>query len=359
MGIQDRIKEIEDEMARTQKNKKTEYHLGLLKGRIAKLKQELMAPKTTQKQEGFEVVKTGDARVTLIGFPSVGKSTLLTKITGTESVAADYEFTTLDCISGKMNVNGATIQILDLPGIIKDASKGKGKGRQVISVARTSDLILMVLDPRRKYDKNILTNELENMNIRLNKTRPDVSLTVTESGGININSNKLSKLSENEIKAILQAYKINNCILIIREDITDQDLIDVVSKNVFYIKCLYCYNKVDELSLGQLNELDKENSVFISSQEEWNLEGLKQEIYEKLSLKRIYTKKKGEKPDFDNPLVLKDRHTVLDLCLELHRDFQDLFKFGLVWGASAKHNPQKVGLSHVLCDEDVIQLHLN
>jgi ribosome-interacting GTPase 1 len=44
---------------------------------------------------GFDVAKAGDARVALIGFPSVGKSTLLTKLTGTESSAAAYEFTTL------------------------------------------------------------------------------------------------------------------------------------------------------------------------------------------------------------------------------------------------------------------------
>ena len=42
--------------------------------------------------------------------------------------------------------NGANIQLLDLPGIIEGASQGKGRGRQVISVARTADVVLMMLD---------------------------------------------------------------------------------------------------------------------------------------------------------------------------------------------------------------------
>ena len=51
-------------------------------------------------------MRSGDARVALIGFPSVGKSTLLSKVTSTESVAASYEFTTLTCIPGKIQVRG-------------------------------------------------------------------------------------------------------------------------------------------------------------------------------------------------------------------------------------------------------------
>lgn len=96
--------------------------------------------------EGFDVMKSGDARVGLVGFPSVGKSTLLNKLTNTFSEVASYEFTTLTCIPGVIQYKGAKIQLLDLPGIIEGAKDGKGRGRQVISTARTCNIILIVLD---------------------------------------------------------------------------------------------------------------------------------------------------------------------------------------------------------------------
>merc|ERR1711871_1597460 len=117
-------------------------------GKIAKLKRELIAPssKGGGGGDGFDVTKSGDTRVGMIGFPSVGKSTLLTKLTGTASEAAAYEFTTLTCIPGTINYRGAKIQLLDLPGIIEGAKDGKGRGRQVIGTALTCNLIIIVLD---------------------------------------------------------------------------------------------------------------------------------------------------------------------------------------------------------------------
>lgn len=174
----ERINEIELEMSRTQKNKATANHLGVLKAKLAKLKRELIegaTKKTGAKEEGFDVAKTGDCRIGLVGFPSVGKSTLMTKLTGTFSEAAEYEFTTLTCVPGVFNYKGAKFQLLDLPGIIEGAKENKGKGRQVIGVARTCSLILIVLDASRPLmHKKIIESEVEGFGIRLNKTPPKI-----------------------------------------------------------------------------------------------------------------------------------------------------------------------------------------
>jgi ribosome-interacting GTPase 1 len=99
-------------MRRTQKNKATEHHLGLLKSKLARYRVMLLEPpKTAAKVQGFEVTRQGDARVCLIGFPSVGKSTLLNTFTGGEqSAAAAYEFTTLTCVPGKIHYKNAEVQ---------------------------------------------------------------------------------------------------------------------------------------------------------------------------------------------------------------------------------------------------------
>ena len=99
--IVEKIKDIEKEMARTQINKATMSHLCSLRAKLAKLRTELLAPPKAGSAagEGFDVEKQGDARVALIGFPSVGKSTILSTFTTTKSESASYEFTTLTCVA--------------------------------------------------------------------------------------------------------------------------------------------------------------------------------------------------------------------------------------------------------------------
>ena len=121
--------------------------MGQLKAKLAKYRSQLLEPgKTAEKGEGFAVQSFGNARVCMIGFPSVGKSTMLSTLTETKSEVAAYEFTTLTCIPGMIHYKNSKIQLLDLPGIIEGASEGRGRGRQVIAVAKACDLVLIVLD---------------------------------------------------------------------------------------------------------------------------------------------------------------------------------------------------------------------
>ena len=102
-----------------------------LNSKLSKLRGELLQDQAGSGGggEGFAVPRSGDGRVALIGFPSVGKSSLLSTLTTTQSEAAGYEFTTLTCIPGNIIYNDTRIQLLDLPGIIEGAAHGKGRGK--------------------------------------------------------------------------------------------------------------------------------------------------------------------------------------------------------------------------------------
>jgi len=347
------------------KNKATEGHLGLLKAKLAKLRREQVdqVMRTGGGQgEGFDVMKSGDARVGLIGFPSVGKSTLLNKLTDTYSEVHEREFTTLTCIPGVIKYKGSKIQLLDLPGIIEGAKDGKGKGRQVIGVARTCSLILVVLDAVKPlFHKRIIENELEGVGIRLNRKKPDIKVTLSsKGGGIIINRGLTSdiKMSDETITNICREYKVNNAEITLRGKCTVDDLVDALDGNRVYIPALYVINKIDQITIEELDLLDQlPNYVLISAHKMWNIDELLERIWDKMDLTRVYTKPKGQVPDYEAPVILsKQRKTVEDFCNKIHRGLLKDFKYAIVWGSSVKHQPMKVGKDHDLNDEDVIQI---
>jgi small GTP-binding protein len=184
----------------------------------------------------------------------------LTKVTESKSEVGAYEFTTLTCVPGKINYNGAQIQLLDLPGIIEGAAQGKGRGRQVIAVAKTADLILMMLDATKgPKQKELLEAELEAVGIRINTKRPDIYFKIKKGGGIAFNSTvKLTQLNARIVQGILHDYKIHNAEVLVREDCSVDEFIDVVLGNRKYIKCIYCYNKIDQISMEEVDRLARQ-----------------------------------------------------------------------------------------------------
>lgn len=204
--IEEQIKALEEEIFNTQKNKATEHHLGKIKAKIAKLRaqQELQKIKGGGGGRRYYIKKSGDATVALVGFPSVGKSSLLNYLTGSKSEVAAYQFTTLEVIPGVMKHKGAEIQILDMPGIIKGAARGKGRGREVITAARAADMILLLGDVFN-YNLKVLERELYEAGIRLDKQPPNIHITQERKGGIIVRSTvPLTRMTEFEIAEIIR-----------------------------------------------------------------------------------------------------------------------------------------------------------
>ena len=363
MGIPEKIKAIQDEMARTQINKATEHHIGILKAKIAKLKREQeenVVKKSGVKQDGFDVRRSGDATVVFIGLPSVGKSTLLNKLTDAQSTVGAFQFTTLTVVPGIMEHRGAKIQVLDLPGIIKGASTGKGLGKRILSVARSADLVLLMLDVFQPFHEDVLVNELGNIGIRLNTLPPNITIEKSSMGGIAIAQQvKLTKISEKHLKDLLHIYGIVSARVVIREDVTSEQVADYIAGNISYSKSLTILNKIDLVDKEFLKDLKtkiKSEVIEVSANSDINIDLLKDKIYEKLKFIRIYMRPKGGPTDFKEPLIAREGDSVEDICNKLHRHLKKQFRFGMVWGKSVKFGGQRVGLNHVLQDEDVLTI---
>ncbi len=363
MGIPEKIKAIQDEILKTQLNKATEHHVGLLKAKIAKLRREqekVQTKKSGISSDGFDVRRTGDATVVFIGLPSVGKSTLLNKLTGSRSAVAAYQFTTLTVVPGILDYRGARIQVLDLPGIIEGASKGKGLGKRILSVARNADLVLLILDVFQPYHEDVLRNELNNIGIRLDQKPPNIVIEKAAIGGISIAQQvKLTKLSEKLLKEILHVYGVTSARVLIREDITAEQLVDHITGDKNYAQSITVLNKidlVDEKFLKNVKTKIKSEVVPLSADSGINVDLLKEKIYEKLDFIRIYMRPKGGETDFKEPLIIRRNSTIEDVCNKLHRSMKKEFRYGLVWGKSVKFAGQRVSINHVLEDEDVLTI---
>lgn len=361
LTIDEQIKAIEEEISSTDYNKATQLHIGRLKAKLARLKGELEKRRSTAAPgKGYNVKKSGNATVALVGFPSVGKSTLLNKLTDANSQVAEYKFTTIDVVPGIMYEENAKIQVLDLPGLIKDASKGRGRGREVLSVVRSADMIILMLDVF-ETKVQVLIRELEIAGIRLNQNPPDVVVTRTERGGVLIKATvQLTKMDEEMAKAIVSEYGYINADVVIREDITEDQLIDALTGNRMYMKAIAVVNKIDLAEKERLNVIKKSlrglSPIFISAEKDSGIENLRKAIFDKLDLIRVYMKRQGAEADMKEPMVIRNRSTVGDVCDQIHRTFRKHFRYALVWGKSAKFPGQMVGLEHRLVDGDVLSI---
>lgn len=243
--------------------------------------------------------------------------------------------------------------MLDLPGIIEGAKDGKGRGRQVIAVARTCSLIFLVLDVLKPLQhKKLIEHELEGFGLRLNKQPPNIYYRKKDKGGINLNAMvPQSELDSDTVKNILSEYKIHNADVTLKYDATADDLIDVIEGNRIYIPCIYILNKIDQISIEELDVIYKiPHCVPISAHHRWNFDDLLEKMWDYLKLIRMlvvnskilmtklgiinlktfccsYTKPKGQLPDYNSPIVLHSEHTTVeDFCNKLHRSIAKEFK---------------------------------
>jgi ribosome-interacting GTPase 1 len=184
--------------------------------------------------------------------------------------------------------------------------------------------------------------------LRLDAKPPNIIIKKKDRGGINIEMVK-GRLNEETVRGIVMEY-LSNADIFIREDVNEEQIIDALIGNRVYIPSLVVVNKIDA---GNPEKM--ENVVYVSAKTGKGIEELKKKIVEKLGLIRIYLKPEGKKVE-EEPMVLRKGAKIRDVCLKLHRELLENFRYAVIYGPSADFPGQRVGLNHELKDGDIVTI---
>jgi small GTP-binding protein len=352
LSIQEQINEIEEVLRKTPHHKATNGFIGSMRAKIAKLKDKDVqtSSKGSGGGGGYAVKKQGDATIVLIGPPSAGKSTLINLLTNAVSKVAAYAFTTVSVIPGMLRYKEAYIQILDVPGLIEGASIGKGRGKEVLSVARGADLLVLMTDPTRLNFLDKLLEELESAGIRVNKKRPDVRIEKETAGGLIIVSNIKQDFDLEDIKEIAKEFGVKNGKIILKEKLTIDRIIDAFSERIVYKNAIFVVNKSDTHKGHRYEDL-----IYISADKNEGIERLKSIIWDNLKLVTIYLVEKTEKPSTNNPVIMKQGDTLLDVASCIGTEFASSSKIAKIWGGGAKFDGQEMPLTTEVKDKMMVR----
>ncbi len=306
----DKLRILQEMFAIMPKHKGTDKLQADLKFRISKLKKEMQQKKkTTRRGDQYFVDKEGAAQVVLIGAPNVGKSQILSSVTNATPEVASYPYTTLKPLCGMIPFENIQIQLVDTPPISSDFMEPWLSG-----IIRNADLVMLVVD-------------LGSENMRA------------------------------ETKTVfrrLEEYKIQ-----LETEEKETDPLDGVAHK----KTSLLANKSDsgrsEENLTVLKDLyGKRFPIFpISAQKGINIQELKRYVFERLEILRVYTKTRGKRADFEDPVILKIGSTLLDAARTIHKDFAFNLKYARIWGTGV-YDGQMVQKDFVLLDGHVVEFHI-
>ncbi len=308
-SVVEKIVCLEEYISLIPKHKGTDKLRAALRKRLSKLKLSSQTKKGVGRRDSaFRVEKEGAGQVVLVGLANVGKSALVATLTNADPEVSASPFTTWKPTPGMMLAENVQIQLVDTPPLNRGFVEP-----ELLNLIRRSDLILLVVDlqtdPVGQLESTIaFLQEHHIVPLRLKDRCPEQqSLT---------------------FKPLLVLANKSD------DDDSDED---------FEIFC-------------ELLE-DDWPVLPVSAATGRNLDRMKQAVFERLEIMRVYSKPPGKEHDPSSPFVLDKGSTVADFARKVHKDFFEKLKSARVWG-SAAFDGQMVQRDYVLHDGDVVELRI-
>lgn len=203
------------------------------------------------------------ADVGLVGLPSVGKSTIISKVSNSKPKIAEYHFTTLNPNLGIVKtIDGRSFTVADLPGLIKGASNGEGLGDKFLKHVERTRVIAHVID-MSSYEQRDPFEDYEIIKKELNAFNPNLlkkeSLILANKMDMPNSQQNLQefKLKLKEDVKIFEISAINgeglDKALMYMADLLDKPVVDIPDENTEdYI--LYKYEKEEPFIITKEND---------------------------------------------------------------------------------------------------------
>jgi ribosome-interacting GTPase 1 len=367
----EKLKLLQEFLALIPKHKGSEKLQKQTKRQIATLRKEIEEKKRRKVGKSgpkFFFEKEGAAQIVILGPTKVGRSSLLAALTNAKVEISDYPFTTLEPVPGMFPFEDIQFQIIEAPPLVEGAADGESLGTQILGLARNADGLILMVDASRNPSAQLvmILSELEKAKIFFQKPRArvDIERRFRGAGLTILLLGRLINCTLKEVEELLRSYRIADAVVKIQGDATLDDVEDAIFEATVYRPAIVIINKMDiEGSEEQIRKLKEFTSgqariVPVSCKTKQGLEGLGKELFDALDIIRVYTKEPGMKRPSPKPFILKRGATVQDLAKQIHSDFYTQFSHARVWSKRLTFSPQKVGLSFVLDDKDVVKIHL-
>lgn len=199
------------------------------------------------------------ADVGLIGYPNVGKSTIISVVSSAKPKIADYHFTTLEPSLGVVRTKtGKTFVIADIPGIIEGASSGVGLGLKFLKHIERTRLLLHVIDVASTEGRNpaddfkVTNNELKKYSEKLSEKTQVVLANKIDSLNDDTNLKELEKICK---KSGIKLFKVSA--------ITGQGLGEVME---------YLATELEKIPKEEIVQIDETYDEIELPDQEWFIE---------------------------------------------------------------------------------------